>query len=293
MNPLDLNNDHAFVRWAETKREAYARRQSASFTPIIEIEADGCLSPETREQIKQHLLDYNFVIYRLAGASEDHLATVKRLSAELGLKEPDKNLCAAEDRITRLTVTDHGRAHTYIPYTNRAIGWHTDGYYNPWHQRVLSFILHCQQPAASGGENQLLDPDMVYIHLREINPAYIRALSDREVMCIPANYEAGELIRPQTCSAVFIEEQDHALAMRFSKRMRNIIWKEDTLTREALDCLFQYLESDTPYTISYRLHAGEGVINNNVLHTRSAFEDDAGHKRIYYRARFYSRINIH
>ncbi len=292
MNPLDLHDDKAFSRWADLKRQAYEKRHSAVFAPVVEIAADGSLSDEARQQVKQHLHDYNFVLYRLADECSDHLAMVKRLSAELGLQEPDKNLCAAEDRITRLTVTDHGRAHTYIPYTNRAIGWHTDGYYNPWDQRVLSFILHCQQPAASGGENRLLDPDMVYIHLREHNPAFVRALSDEVVMCIPANYENDELIRPQTCSAVFVEEPGHALAMRFSKRTRNIIWKQDTVTQEALNCLFEYLDSDTPYVIEHRLAAGEGVINNNVLHTRSAFTDDASNKRIFYRARFYSRINL-
>ena len=80
--------------------------------------------------------------------------------------------------------------------------------------------------------------------------------------------------------------------MRFSKRKHNIVWSDDILTQEALDCLFKFLESDTPYTVVYRLNAGEGVINNNVLHTRSAFVDDPAHKRVYYRARYYNRINI-
>ena len=41
----------------------------------------------------------------------------------------------------------------------------------------------------------------------------------------------------------------------------------------------------------YRLQAGEGLISNNVLHNRTAFEDGTGHKRLIYRARFYDRID--
>jgi len=116
------------------------------------------------------------------------------------------------------------------------------------------------------------------------------------VMCIPPNVVDGEQLRPQTCSPVFLTEPGGdapALAMRFSKRKHNIIWSDDGCTREALQCLFEFLESDSPWHLEYRLNAGEGVINNNVLHTRSGFSDDARRPRIYYRARYYNRINIH
>jgi len=293
MNHLALDDTSAFRSWAARKREAYQLRNAVGFEPLITLPADGEMTPEILNQVRGQLADYNFALYRLAGECADHLAVVKRISQQLGLREPDKNLCAAEDRITRLTVTDHGRAHHYIPYTNKAIGWHTDGYYNPMQQRVLSFVLHCEQPAAQGGENRLLDPDMVYIHLREQDPAFVRALSEPRVMCIPANYEHGQLVRPETCSAVFLREQGDALAMRFSRRTRNIVWRDDSVTREALECLLAFIDSNTPYIISHRLNAGEGVINNNVLHTRSAFSDSAAHKRVFYRARFYTRIGIH
>jgi hypothetical protein len=293
MSHLDLNDPAAYQRWVDAKQAAYDRRSAQDFELVVDIDGDGHLPDQAIHSIGQQIKRYNFAIYRMCGVIEDHLLALKNVGRQLGLKELDKNLCAREDRITKLTVQDQGRANLYIPYTNKAIGWHTDGYYNPMHQRVLAMVLHCEQPAAQGGENRLLDPDMVYIHLRDQNPMFINALSQPGVMCIPENRENGQLIRPQTCSAVFVEEDDHALAMRFSKRKHNIIWSDDILTQEALDCLFKFLESDTPYIISYRLAAGEGVVNNNVLHTRSAFTDDPSHKRVYYRARYYNRINIH
>jgi hypothetical protein len=293
MGHLDLNDEVAYLQWVEHKQAAYEKRKSNDFPLIIDIQKDGTIDDSALKIIDEHIHSYNFALYRMAGEIENHLDAVKHIGRQMGLLELDKNLCAREDRTTRLTVQDKGRAHQYIPYSNKPIGWHTDGYYNPLHQRVLAMVLHCEQPAAEGGENQLLDPDMLYIHLRNQNPEFIKALSQPQVMCIPENIEDGVLIRPQTCSAVFLQEQDHDLAMRYSKRKRNIIWADDGLTREALQCLEEYLESDSPYHIRYRLNAGEGVINNNVLHTRTAFTDSPDSKRVFYRARYYNRINIH
>jgi hypothetical protein len=293
MGHLDLNDETAYLQWVEYKLAAYENRKLNDFPLIVDIQNDGSIDASALNIIGEHIRAYNFALYRMVGEIDNHLEAVKHIGQQMGLQELDKNLCAREDRTTKLTVQDNGRAHQYIPYSNKAIGWHTDGYYNPMHQRVLAMVLHCEQPAAEGGENQLLDPDMLYIHLRNQNPAFIRALSQPQVMCIPENIEDGVLIRPQTCSAVFLQEQDHALAMRYSKRKRNIIWAEDALTREALACLEEYLESESPYHIRYRLKAGEGVINNNVLHTRTAFVDSPENKRVFYRARYYNRINIH
>jgi hypothetical protein len=37
-------------------------------------------------------------------------------------------------------------------------------------------LLHCVRPAASGGVNRLLDPELAYIALRDAVPALVRAL---------------------------------------------------------------------------------------------------------------------
>ncbi len=293
-NPFDLDNTAAYRRWADAKRRAWDLRARDDFPLLVDIDADGHIDDTALATIRDHVDRYNFALYRMRGKSGDHLEAVKRIGRRMGLQELDRNLCAPEDRITRLTVKPVEGAR-YIPYTNKPIGWHTDGYYNPMHQRVLAMVLHCQQPAAEGGVNQLLDHDMAYIHLRDQDPAFIEALSRPDVMCIPPNVVDGEELRPQTCSAVFMVEDTGdapALAMRFSKRKHNIIWADDSPTREALDCLFEFLESDSPWHVRYRLNAGEGVINNNVLHTRSGFRDGE-RPRIYYRARYYNRINIH
>lgn len=300
MSYLDLDDEKAYQNWKNEKKVSYEKRATDDFPLIVGIHSDGNIPESSLSIIRDHIKRYNFVLYRMNGTSADTTGAIKRIGEQMGLLALDKNLCAQEDRLTRLTVAEQGQATKYIPYSNKAIGWHTDGYYNPMHQRVLAMVLHCEFPAASGGENDLLDPDMLYIHLRDENPDFIRALSKPKVMCIPENIENGVQLRAQTCSAVFMAEiGEHAgstqapvLAMRYSKRKHNILWSDDELTREALHCLEEFVESDSPYHVRYRLKAGEGVINNNVLHTRTAFTDDAEHKRVYYRARYYNRIKI-
>ncbi len=293
MNHLDLSSQKAYKSWVYSKRTAYDRRLRGDFESITRLYGSQRFSIDSLSIIHAHVASYNFALYSVQDPISDHLALLKDLGQQLGLKDLDQNLCANEDRITRLT--DEGpKAGHYIPYTNKAIGWHTDGYYNPLHQRVLSFILHCEQSAAEGGESRLLDPDMVYIHLRDHNPRYISALSSPRVMCIPENRQHGELLREQTCTAVFMQEGagdgQAALAMRYSGRKHNIIWADDGLTTEALACLTEFIDSSSPYHVRYRLKPGEGVICNNVLHARSAFSDNAHNNRVYYRARYYNRI---
>ena len=306
MHHFDLNNKPAFDQWVDYKKASYELRQAENFPVLIDIDANGDIPQSALATIRDHIHRYNFALYRLQGDPVNgHLDCVKNIGAQMGLKELDQNLCAMEDRVTKLTVVDNGQNSRYIPYSNKAISWHNDGYYNPHHQRVLAMVLHCEQPAASGGENDLLDQDIVYIHLRQHNPDFIKALSNPQVMCIPENVENGKVIRPQTCSAVFMQENSQLdrqqskagdvtseLAMRYTQRKFNIIWAQDALTQEALHCLDEFLNTPSAYHVHYRLKQGEGVICNNVLHTRSAFTDSAESKRVYYRARYYNRISL-
>jgi alpha-ketoglutarate-dependent taurine dioxygenase len=70
---------------------------------------------------------------------------------------------------------ERGERKEFIPYTDKPIRWHTDGYYNIPERTVRGMVLHCVQSAASGGENQLLDHEIAYILLRDENPDFIRA----------------------------------------------------------------------------------------------------------------------
>ena len=78
--------------------------------------------------------------------------------------------------------------------------------------------------------------------------------------------------------------------MRFSARKKNIEWRDDVLTNEAREALAGILADQSGPVLRYKLKAGEGLISNNVLHNRTAFEDNPENKRLLYRARFFDSI---
>jgi hypothetical protein len=84
--------------------------------------------------------------------------------------------------------------------------------------------------------------------------------------------------------------------MRYTARTRSIEWQQDETTRAAARFLKQILDADSPavspYVFALRLAGGQGVICNNVLHSRSAFTDAPapGAGRLVYRARYSDRI---
>jgi alpha-ketoglutarate-dependent taurine dioxygenase len=234
----------------------------------------------------------NLAIYRFADARHTDKLVLRKLGRQFGLERLDGNLCADDDSITSLTVVDKPGQGEYIPYTNRRLNWHTDGYYNGLAQQIRGVILHCVQAAAEGGENAFLDHEIAYIQLRDRDPALVGALMAPDVMTIPANVRDGRELRPAQTGPVFSVDAAGHLHMRYSARTRNVIWKGDAATRAAVQALLSLFQEDSPYIVRHRLKSGEGVLTNNILHCRSAFRDDAarGQVRLLYRARYFDRI---
>lgn len=288
-SPFSLSCDAAYRQWREAKLYHYPQSADA-----LRVELSGvALTQADRQHLLRLIHKTNMVIYALPDPVQGDKAFVRRLGRSLGLERLDGNLCADDDAITSLQVMDSGRHRAYIPYSNRRLSWHTDGYYNLPEQAIRAIVMHCVRDAAEGGENLLLDHEIAYIQLRDRNPQFIEALMRPDAMTIPANVEEGEEIRAEQSGPVFSLQADNGqLHMRYSARTRNIVWHDDTLTAEAVACLNELLSPNNPYVIRYRLKPGEGIICNNVLHNRTGFSDDetSGHKRLLYRARYYDRI---
>ncbi len=236
-------------------------------------------------------------IYR----SRQHLGDVQETRRALaafarhfGLIHFEAHRSADGDGIVALeVVAERGRL-GYIPYTNRPIGWHTDGYYNyeGLARMIRAMLLHCVRSASQGGENGLLDHEIAYIRLRDENPDYIAALMHPAAMSIPANEETDGKVRAENTGPVFVLDADTgALTMRYTARKRNIRWREDAATQAAVRAIEQVLSED-PLIMRVRLAPGEGVICNNVLHDRIGFETGpgSGPGRLLYRIRSYDRV---
>lgn len=288
-DPFSPDNTAAYRSWRDSKRRAY---EGGAQMQLVELDSR---QPDTESlnRLFDACARFNFVLYRLAEPALGDKRFVRELGQQLGLQRLDGNLCSDEDNITSIQVMQTGRHTAYIPYTDRQLTWHTDGYYNDSEQTIRAMVLHCVRPAASGGENLMLDHEMAYLLLREAEPRFIQALAQLDVLTIPPNIQEGKQIRPAQSGPVFsLDAHSGSLHMRYSARTRNIEWKQDALTQEALACMSELLNTDNPYVITYRMQAGEGIIANNVLHNRTAFTDAEAseQKRLLYRARYYDRV---
>ncbi len=278
-----------------TEREYLAWREFKLNLPVtprtVKLKKNGTLTDDEKHNILHQASLHNMAVFSVWSADRFTADHLKALGQQLGLQRPDNNLYADENDISELRVIDRGRRGEYIPYTNKAMGWHTDGYYNSEEKTIRAFILYCRQDAATGGTNQLLDPELAYIHIYDHNPDYIDALMQPDTLTIPATIEDGQLIRPEQKNPVFrIEPDTGMLHMRYTRRKTYIQWKEDRLTRDALALLKDLLDNDSDSILNIRLNPGEGLISNNVLHNRSAFSDSEKKKRVMFRARYHDRL---
>jgi alpha-ketoglutarate-dependent taurine dioxygenase len=287
--PFDLDNEADYKAWREQKLLAYPTGVEAL---IIEIKDPHRLTNTEYEAIHARCRKTNMAIYAGPTGSDPDKAIPGSLGKQFGLTVLDYNMGADDDGVTSLKVVEGKWRSGYIPYTNRPIHWHTDGYYNLPGRQIHGLLLHCVSAAASGGENALLDHEIAYIHLRDSNPEYIRALMAANVMTIPPNNENGEQLRPARSGPVFSVLEDGSLHMRYTARTRSIEWSPDPLTRAAVKALETFLDSSSPYIYRATLQPGQGLICNNVLHNRSGFDDDSEHTRQLYRLRYYQRMNV-
>lgn len=290
--PFSLNDEKAYQAWREKKLAAYPVTVN---TLLVEIENPFSLTEDEKQALLDRCRTYNMSLYQFKHPCGDPTdkQQVKKLGEQLGLVNLDSNLCADNDSITSLKVVPNGRHKIYIPYSSHKISWHTDGYYNTLDHQIQGMVLHCVTPAEKGGENALADPEIAYIYLRDRNPDYIYALMQADAMVIPPNEEQGKVIRAEQGGPVFsVDPTNGHLHMRYTARTRSIAWKQDAVTAEAVLALSEFFKADSPYILRHKLAPGQGLISNNVLHDRSAFEDsqDINKRRLLYRARYFDRI---
>lgn len=287
-SPFNLDNDELYQRWRDQKLKDYPIDLGDL---LVEINDPRNISDSEHAALLERCRKANMALYISNTGTDTDPEIPLAMARRFGLQNINKNWLADDTGLTSLTVREEGVRSGYIPFSSRAINWHTDGYYNPADKQVHALNLHVTQQAASGGENALMDHEIAYIMLREVNPEYIRALMEPSAMTIPARIdEGGTVARQEEPGPVFSIMPSGDLHMRYTIRVNNVIWADDPVSREALAYLEELLNSDSPYIFRGRLESGMGLVSNNVLHDRAAFSDDATHKRHYYRARYFDRL---
>jgi len=286
-SPFTLADDTAYARWRDRKLASRARLPGDI---VVEVRDPRALTEIERAELVRRCRRDNMAIY--AGrVTEEDKEVPRRLGEQLGLLTRETNLLADEDGISRITVTGAKAKAGFIPYTNQRIRWHTDGYYNPPELRIRAMLLHCVRDAAAGGDSALLDHELAYILLREDDSGHVRALMQPDALTIPARVDDEGVARPAAVGPVFsIEPETGDLHMRYTARTRNVAWKDDAATGAAAERLLQILDREADCVLRTRLAPGQGIVCNNVLHERSAFEDAPRRERLLYRARYVERI---
>ncbi len=293
--PFSLKDDASYAVWRSAKLAAYPRSAGELRVPIRDLAAPA---PEERDALRTLCRRANMALYDSGPQGADPVRirpALRGLAAALNLRHMEDHRSSEADGIVAIEVAGTGRRAGYIPYSNRPISWHTDGYYN-YHgpsQCVQAMVLHCVRDAAQGGVNALLDHEIAYIRLRDRNPAFIAALMHPEAMNIPPGEEAHGRPRPDNIGPVFfVEPVRKSLVMRYTARKKFVSWRQDDVTQRALRALEEILESD-PLILSYKMRPGEGIVCNNVLHNRSGFDNEGAHEgRLLYRVRYHDRLSV-
>jgi hypothetical protein len=291
-SPFDLDDDATYLRWRDWKLGTQPR---CIDDLIVDVADPRSLTEPERAALLARIGCANFAVYRSRQCDEDpNLA--RALGAQLGLHRLDANWLADEDGISRVTVSQNsdGRG-GFIPYTNKPIGWHTDGYYHPQQRRIQAMILHCVRPARRGGVNGLLDHERAYIALRDASKDHVRALMQPDAMTIPARNDpddAGGVAREAQAGPVLsVDAAQGHLHLRYTARQRSIEWQADSATQAARQFLECVLAGAGMPILRVRLDSGMGIVGHNILHDRTGFDDDPLHPRLLYRARYLDRID--
>ncbi|MXY14391.1 MAG: hypothetical protein F4Y53_01680 [Proteobacteria bacterium] len=137
MQQFLLENTSAYRQWRARKLRNYPARTEQL---IVDIQNPCQLTREEKDSLLQMCEKTNLAIYRTRRNDVQDKNIVTALARQLGLIHMDANFCADRDRISSIQALPEGPGSSYIPYTNKPLNWHTDGYYNQDTQRIRAFL---------------------------------------------------------------------------------------------------------------------------------------------------------
>ena len=231
--------------------------------------------------IKDIIKRFNCCIYQ-SKVGLNAQADLMNFAQSIGMETYDTNNIH-NSPISLIMSLETKNALNYIPYTNKKLNWHTDGYYDE--KPIFSWLLHCEEPAYSGGENYLLDHELA---IREYIIKYdnLESLSSLDAFTVPGNTHAN---RGETKGYICNNDNEYKkFHMKFSMREKNMKLNEQSKT--AIMRMKKIIKEDCKkYCLTYKLSKNEGIVSNNILHGRNSFEDGKAMRKLY-RIRSYERI---
>ena len=284
---MDSFQQGKYATWRDKKLANYNTNPESLF---VEIKAPFRLSNAEKKAISKNCISNNLSFIKIKPQANTRGA-IKSINTQLDLVDFDQHLCVEDDGLVLIENNKNSKKELYITYSNKALNWHTDSYYNQIEDLVNAFSLYCIEPAIKGGENNWIDPEMLYIKLRESNIDIIKALSHPCALTIPTRQDGNKIVRQTSVGPIFfIDKTTKKPKMRFTQRKKNVVWLKSSEFEEALCELNNFLARGSEIHHKYKLTPGDGLICNNVLHNRSAFVDTANHQRKLLRGRYKNNI---
>jgi hypothetical protein len=235
--------------------------------------AESAQTTDCLDQLCADFVNQGFAMYEWNKSAENPRQREVRLHAKLGLSQPDSGIISGDDNLSLLEDKTGTSFSRFVPYSNRQMNWHTDGYYNAQTEPVRCFTLYCIEQAASGGELTMMNNALLLIALYDENPNWVAALAHPEAVLFPANKDEEGHHRPDRKTAVFSMYDDGQLNTRFTTRTRNIQWRTPE-TELAAKTASKLIDNNPQWHTRVRLEKNQGLITANLLHKREAFIDE-------------------
>lgn len=281
---FNLDSAEDYKKWRDEKLAAYPKSIGDL---VVELGDMTALTAGEKGKIRELVERANMCVYT-AGSAELSMDSLLALGRQLGVANTDK----ARRHSNSDELTNSGILNSAVPFTTRHIHWHTDATYYGSDKTIQALFLLCNRPAVEGGNNKVLDNEVLYIQLRDKDPDALRVLMNQHCFKF-RNPKTGE-IAENLGGKVFWTNADGNLCHRFSFRKTDMAWSGDGDAQAARAVLEAMIQAESEYVIEGRLESGLGLISNNVLHTREKLvdSDDPAQKRLLFRARFYDRVNL-
>ena len=280
MNILE-NTRTNYKRWADKKLQGFSKKLDDL---IVEINNPNSVSKSEKNIILKTIKQHNIVFFQINKGTINLKSSIKTLASQVGLGNYEVDSKSDNDGLTEIKIHNSMKPSAeYIPYTDKQLNWHTDGYYNNENNLILSWLLFCKSQSENGGMNKYMDHEIAYILF---NKSFdnIGDLMLHNAYRIPENELTG---RKAIDNAIFSFIKNK-LYMKFSMREKNIIWNNKS--KEAANNLKDIINSSKKYHISHKFSEGQGVITNNIIHMRTSFTNLEKKNRLLYRLRSKKRM---
>lgn len=282
MNILEIpRNDYKL--WADKKLERFSNKIDDL---IVEINNPSSLTKPEKTYMSKIINQHNIVFFQIDKEAMDLKAAIKIMGSQIGLGNYEIDSKSDDDGLTEIKIHSKHQSNTeYIPYTNKKLNWHTDGYYNNNENLILSWILFCRTQSESGGMNKYMDHEIAYILFNE---AYnnISDLMLHNTYTIPEN----TLTQRKAVDSPIFSFINGKLHMKFTMREKNILWNDKS--QKAASNLKNIINNSDEYHITHKFTEGQGVITNNVIHMRTPFTNLEKKNRLLYRLRSKKRMEV-